>query len=365
MKYFSVRQVKYVATAIVLLTTSISVCAKTAHIDSCGGEELDYNSAKKACKSGDFPGETIVTCKNNGKEKDRRVCNSDGEKNAIYLGSCGGEIVDFNTLNKACDSGNYSGELLVRCKRGRESKHKQCPGDLAEAPHTLLHIQGSTLANAASAVRTAFPFMKDAQKSKDPKFIDSHLKSLGTGHRELTGFGITMVAHEGGGPSPAADKILQWQGNLDQPNLLMFEKVSGKPKKNWPIIGMSYSRNHNTAGVENMLSVDARNYPFLVHEAGYHGLFNGGFDCAQNGDLKLSAWNNGVRVDPEGQTPIARSDLKLKSGKVRHGRIWTLHIWFHPDSGLPAVAATDPWFRQGDKARAVGHCAFYYANPQP
>jgi len=102
------------------------VHARDARKNSCSGELLPYNTAKKACKSGDYPGETIVTCKSNGKQKDRRICNSDGEKKGVYVGSCSGTATGYTNLKKACQSEDYFGDLLVKCKKGKEKSRLQC-----------------------------------------------------------------------------------------------------------------------------------------------------------------------------------------------------------------------------------------------
>lgn len=100
--------------------------AKSAHVNSCSGTDTGYRTAKKACKSGDFAGQTIVTCNRKGKQKDRRVCNADGAKVGVYLGHCSGASTGFKNINKACKSGDYFGDLLVKCRKGRVKKRLQC-----------------------------------------------------------------------------------------------------------------------------------------------------------------------------------------------------------------------------------------------
>ncbi len=106
--------------------TQGSAFAKTAYTNSCNGTELPFNTAKKACKSGNYPGQTIVTCNNNGKVKDRRICNSDGEKKGVYIGNCAGSSTGYTNLKKACQSEDYFGRLLVKCKKGEEKSRMQC-----------------------------------------------------------------------------------------------------------------------------------------------------------------------------------------------------------------------------------------------
>ena len=117
----------YLSMSLLLVTlSSKAAVAKDAFLDSCNGTKLNYNTAKKACKSGNFPGDTIVTCKKNGKLVDSRICNSDGEKNGIYIDTCAGSATGFKDLKKACKSEDYFGELLVKCKKGEEKKRMQC-----------------------------------------------------------------------------------------------------------------------------------------------------------------------------------------------------------------------------------------------
>ena len=44
----------------------------------------------------------------------------------------------------------------------------------------------------------------------------------------------------------------------------------------------------------------------------------------------------------------------------RHGRIWAMHVWFDPASGLPTVSPCDPWHRQRANAAALPAQAFFY-----
>ncbi len=228
----------------------------------------------------------------------------------------------------------------------------------------LVHDEGSELGLAALAIRNRFPFLNDAQRSKNPKFIDSHTKNYGTGHAELKGYGITMIAHHGHKPTPSFDTINYWRGELDQPNELFFQKGKNNREKQWNIIGMGYGLVFDPDDPPT-LDADGYSYPFLVHEAGYHRLGDGGFDCADDGDLKTSSWNSGLRIDAAGKMNVTRDDIKNRTSlrKKRHGRLWTIHVWFDPETGLPVVTNTDPWARQASDALRVDDCAFYYQQP--
>jgi len=109
-----------------LFLLSSMAYSKDAYINDCSGDKLDYRTAKKACKSGDYAGQVIVTCSNKGKQKDKRTCNSDNERKGVYLETCAGTETDFTNLKKACQSENYFGSLLVKCKNGRVKKRMQC-----------------------------------------------------------------------------------------------------------------------------------------------------------------------------------------------------------------------------------------------
>ena len=111
---------------IILLMLSNGAMARTAHLNNCNGTELSYKSARKACKSGNYPGETVVTCNRKGEQKDRRICSSDAEKKGVYIGNCAGAATGYTNLKKACQSGNYFGVLLVRCRYGEEKNRMQC-----------------------------------------------------------------------------------------------------------------------------------------------------------------------------------------------------------------------------------------------
>ena len=110
----------------VLTFYSTSVIAKSARLGSCGGTQTSFKTAKKACASGNFPGQTIVTCKDNGKQIGRRICNSDGSKVGVYVNTCAGASTGFTDLKKACQSGSFFGNLLVKCKKGKEKTRMQC-----------------------------------------------------------------------------------------------------------------------------------------------------------------------------------------------------------------------------------------------
>ncbi len=173
-----------------------------------------------------------------------------------------------------------------------------------------------------------------------------------------------MVAHDGGNPTPSASNILEWDGDMNNPTLLLFEKQVTKRRRHWKIIGFGYSSLFDTDGeLPPPFEVDGISYPFLIHEADYHPVTNGGFNCADNGNLKTESFESGKRIDSEGRISITRDDMRQKPGQVKHGRVWTMHIWFDPDTGNPVYAKTDPWHRSGAGSKAVGDCAFYLHTP--
>ncbi len=104
----------------------VIAAAKTIHLNDCSGTKLSFKTAKAACKSGKHPGQTIVKCNKKGDIKNTRRCSTDGQKKGIYEDSCTGTPTGFKDLVKACKSGNHFGQLLVKCKNGKEKKRMQC-----------------------------------------------------------------------------------------------------------------------------------------------------------------------------------------------------------------------------------------------
>lgn len=227
----------------------------------------------------------------------------------------------------------------------------------------LFVVTEKALQNAIDDVKDRYPNLKAANQSKNPKFIDSHPKGFATGHAELDGFGVTMVAHNGTEPKVNFDKILNaddapLNSSAWNPNLLFFEKGKTGKTKQWEIIGMGYSLAFDPTD-QPFITVFGTRHDFDVHEAGYHNIVDGGFKCAEDKNLKKKAKNAGKTVDSQGRHNITRDDLKNRVNTVKHGRIWSIHIWFDPDGSGWSVGTTDPWGRQDSKAKSVPSCAFY------
>jgi hypothetical protein len=172
---------------------------------------------------------------------------------------------------------------------------------------------------------------------------------------------VTMVAHRGPGPLVGANDILfANQGPMfgfpARPSELFFEMRRGG-ERNWPIIGMGYAMEF-VPGNRAFLSIDGERKDFLLHEAGYHRLGDGGFDCAINRNLRRNAVDRGLFIDAAGRRNIRIGDLRRRTGRIRHGRLWTIHVWFPPEGGAPVIAETDPFGRQNANALDVPDCAF-------
>lgn len=218
----------------------------------------------------------------------------------------------------------------------------------------LFSVSQAQFNRAAALVQERFPTMRDAGRSQTPTFIDSHRRTGGTRHGELEGYGVTMVANDGLNILFADQAPMN--GFPARPSELFYEMRRGGPR-NWPIIGMGYAMEFEP-GDRAFLTIGGERHNFLLHEAGYHRLGDGGFDCAVNRNLRRAALNRGLFVDEAGRRNIRREDMRVRVGTIRHGRLWTIHVWFDPLDGTPVIAETDPWERQNNNALPVPECAF-------
>jgi hypothetical protein len=226
------------------------------------------------------------------------------------------------------------------------------PGEQISTPcgGSIFVRRDGVLNKAATSVKARFSTARLALKSKDPKFFDPH--TTGLGHAELKGFGVTLIQRDGGIGIP--QPLENASGDLDDPNLLFFQKKSGS-ESNWPIIGMGYSFTFAPCEPPKLDSISSVH--FWVHEAGWHhSPGDGNFECATTSDLKQSALDDGKRLDAAGCFAVEKSDLREHEFDAEHQRIWTVHVWFDPETGRPAVKGTDPWCRQSTSALEV-ECA--------
>jgi hypothetical protein len=213
------------------------------------------------------------------------------------------------------------------------------------------------LGAAALDVAKRYPNFNKAQKAKEPSYFDAHPSgALATSHGELQGFGVTMV--QGKWPK-AVDNA---SGRLKDPTLLFFQKT-GKSQDDWKIIGMGYTFKFNKDNERPPTNIAAfTEDEWWIHEAGYHrSPGDGGFTCASNDDLKNEARDAGKSIDEAGCFGINNDDLKTREfhADKKHGRYWTVHVWFEPKTQRTVVAKTDPWCRQSDEALSVPKCAFF------
>lgn len=225
-----------------------------------------------------------------------------------------------------------------------------------------VHVRASdgVLGRAAAQVASEYPNFNSAQKAKDPHFFDAHPSgAFAQKHTELAGFGVTMV--QGKWPSPVDNA----SGSLSDPTLLFYQK-SGSNQEGWEIIGMGYFfefESDNERPPANFPAIDAKHW--WIHDAGYHNVpGDGNFRCASNDDLTNKAYDTGKRIDAKGCHGIEKSDLKTREivlGKAdqKHGRIWTVHVWFEPGKSRPTVKKTDPWCRQDQNALVMPACTFF------
>lgn len=235
------------------------------------------------------------------------------------------------------------------------------------------------MAEAAASVQARWPTLREAEQDDDINWRDAH-PSLGVFHGELSGFGVTMVRQDGTATIPAPEDIPFAEGPLDEPLLLFFDRRGGSFARNMPIIGMGYGlefidedgdgeadipvivRGHSNTRIE-WDPVEAFFFALdgtLIHEAGYHvvGRLRPGFRLATDDDLTTGARNRGLSIDAQGLSPVRHQDLEDDTGK--HGRIWAMHVWFEPETGLPTIAPCDPFHRQRDGASSLPAGSFYY-----
>ena len=156
----------------------------------------------------------------------------------------------------------------------------------------LFNVSRDQFNRAAGIVQERFATLRDANRARNPAFIDSHRRTGGTRHGELEGYGVTMVAHAGREPFVGADDILfadqaPLNGFPARPSELFYEMRRGG-ERNWPIIGMGYAMEF-VPGDRAFLTIEGERFNFLLHEAGYHRLRDGGFDCAVNRNLRRAA----------------------------------------------------------------------------
>lgn len=194
-----------------------------------------------------------------------------------------------------------------------------------------------------------------------------------------------MVRQTGDATIPGPEDIPFAEGPLDEPLLLFFDRRGGRLARNMPIIGMGFGlefvdedgdgeadipvivRGHSNSRID-WDPVEAFFFALdgtLIHEAGYHlvGRLRPGFRLATDDDLTDAARNRGLSIDARGLSPVRHQDME--DGMGEHGRIWAMHVWFEPGTGLPTIAPCDPFHRQRDGANALPVGSFFYRKDEP
>ncbi len=215
------------------------------------------------------------------------------------------------------------------------------------------------LIEAAIDIKSRYPTWGDAKAAtttSGSQYKEAHSK------KELEGFGVTLVTMTG------IANVQNWTGDLNDPSLLFFEKDTSLSRQDWPLIGFGY--HHEWEDSAPSMGSCVRPTPdctssadfaenFIIHEAGYHVH---GFEVADTGDLRSG---RGI-VDSEGCNRIDKDDLKdtLFAGHgigAKHGRSWTMHIFYAPGTDLPIITTEDPWNRDGGDGweHEVASGAFY------
>ncbi|MGB0852861.1 MAG: hypothetical protein ACPGSI_06185 [Pikeienuella sp.] len=244
--------------------------------------------------------------------------------------------------------------------------------------------EDTAMARAARQVQARWPTLNDAEQDTTPLWRDAH-PAFGLAHGELSGFGITMVRVNRRAVAPDPEDIPFATGELSEPNLLFFDRSAASLARNMPIIGMGFGFEFLDADGDGIADVPVLNadasdpqlewlpaealvYSLdgtLIHEAGYHLALRPrpGFEIATDDDLEPDAVARGITVDRAGHAPIGHEDLQDALGQ--HGRIWAVHVWFEPETGLPTISPCDPWHRQRARANNLPEGTFYYRDDTP
>ncbi|MED5371262.1 MAG: hypothetical protein VX899_09625 [Myxococcota bacterium] len=210
-----------------------------------------------------------------------------------------------------------------------------------------------TIDEALLPVKTRWPTLGDAlDDPRDPECVWQLT------HREVSvdGMGVTVVNFDGplnlgsaGGFGIEQPHDLFAGENPRYPSLLFFDQTEG-PRDTWPLIGVGYHYDYFPCNQPSLGCVDPAE--FFVHEAGYHRVFpgqDGGMDIVTQSDLDYTLDDCSI---------IEHHDLDKRLFRVRHGRVWDLHIWFDPEDGTPeggppVAAIEDPWLRWKDAPDSV------------
>ena len=195
------------------------------------------------------------------------------------------------------------------------------------------------LIEAAQDIFERYPTWRAAKRGESlegVQYKEAHTE------KELEGNGVTLVTISG------VTNVRDWEGNLNSPSLLFFEKDPSLNKDDWPLIGFGYHTEWEDStgmGRCNRPSADCvgsngfeKN--FIIHEAGYH---HHGFEPAQTSNLKSGRGT----IDSAGCNLIDKDDVKTKAFRAKHGRAWTMHVFLHPETKAPIITTTDPWERDG------------------
>ena len=255
--------------------------------------------------------------------------------------------------------------------------------------HVPVLNPGTAMDRAAIGVQRTWPNLAAAEAAVSPRWTAAHPQNSFLGalngrppHGELVGFGATLVRQSNTDFPPGPEDFPAATGELNRPTLLFFDMRAGGDPANWPIIGMGYAFPYKDEDEDGTAEapfifgdqpgpqlkwnlIEASYFfrdGFLTHEAGYHvHLFGAAFDLASTADLTDDARAGGLRIDAAGLSPIGHADMKGGGPhRAKHGRFFTIHVFFEPGTGRATVAPCDPWARFSTDAVAVPVGSFYY-----
>ncbi|MSP55102.1 MAG: hypothetical protein EXR69_05790 [Myxococcales bacterium] len=213
---------------------------------------------------------------------------------------------------------------------------------------------------AAIDVAVRWPSYQAAMQDDEVAWFPTHVALLQGGAVASTGMGVSVARMD----QATLLHPLDATHDLYEPNMLFFDAEGGS-LPDAVIIGFGYFVHEafDPAVRPDVEFVDPD--WFLIHEAGYHLSWTGGFELATDEDLMNAST---TAIDPGGCNRVTDDDLQTHFTAIKHGRAWSSHLWIDPDGGEPEHAALDPFYSIGgvdlpDSAFYEQDCEQFVASP--